>query len=145
MAWTSGTIVSKIYGAVDETKRLDNQRLKQWTDLLRHRPANEVFEALVGVFCSSDRRETRFLDQEYAGRILLALKPPCSEDVQSVIRRALATWDYSVEQFPWYFSAVVGQLAVLRALDAIDAQAASREEREAVRTFRFWIHAAPDK
>ena len=145
MAWTSGIIVSKIYAAVDETKRLDNQRLKQWTDLLRRRPANEVFEALMGVFCSRDRRDTRFLDQEYAGRILLALKPPCSEDVQNVIRRALATWDYSVEQFPWYFSAVVGQQAVLRALDAIDAQAGSREEREAVRTFRFWIRAARDK
>lgn len=145
MPWTSGIVVSKIYDAADATGRVDHQRLTQWIEILRQRPADEVFEALIGVFCNVHREDKLFVAQEYAGRILLALKPPCSRDIQDVIKRTLATWDLSVEQLPWYFSDVVGLEAVLRALDVLDAQVSSQQERDAIRTFRFWLRAHRDK
>src|SRR5215469_2396040 len=145
MPWTSGMVVSKLYDAVDATSRVDTQRLNQWIDILRQRPGDEVFEALLGVFCNADRGDKRFVDQEYAGRILLALKPPCSQDVQAVIKRTLSTWDFSVEQLPWYFSDVIGREAVLRILDVLDTQVRSQQERDAIRTFRFWLRAQRDK
>ena len=134
----------KLYHAVDATGRIDYQRIRQWIELLRHRPAGEVFDALVGVFCNTDRPTRRFLDQEYAGRILLAVKPPCSQDIQSVIKRTLATWDISIEQLPFYFSDVFGTEAVLQALDALDRIDNSQQEQKAIRTFRFWLHAQRD-
>jgi hypothetical protein len=139
MPWTSGVVVSKLYRAVDATSRVDTQRLNQWIDILRQRPGDEVFEALLGVFCNADRGDKRFVDQEYAGRILLALKPPCSQDFQAVIKRTLSTWDVSVEQLPWYFSDVIGREAVLRVLDMLDTKECSRQERDAIHPFRFWL------
>jgi hypothetical protein len=59
-------VVSKVYEAVDTTERLDEQRLGQWLEILRHRPGDEAFNALIGVFCNAERRASGYLDQEYA-------------------------------------------------------------------------------
>ena len=144
---TSGMVVSKLYETVDSTgrggrRRLDAQRLEQWLGVLRRRPAVEAFEALIGVFCNASRPpDSRYLDQEYAGRLLLSLNPPCPPDVQAVIKRTLATWDLSVEQLPMYFEAAIGRKAVLQALDMLDSQGSSEQEQRTIETFRFWLHA----
>ena len=83
----SEMVVSKLYETVDSTERLDAQRLEQWLGVLRRRPAVEAFEALVGVFCNACRPDSRYLDQEYAGRLLLSLNPPSPLDIQAVIKR----------------------------------------------------------
>jgi hypothetical protein len=140
---TSGMVVSKIYEVANATGRVDCQCLTQWIDILRKRPGDEVFDALIGVFCKADRKDG-YGAQEYAGRILIAVKPPCSRDIQDVIKRTLATWDLSVEQLPWYFSDVAGLEAVLRALDGLDTQVSSKQEQDAIRTFRFWLGARRD-
>jgi hypothetical protein len=141
---TSEMVVSKLYGTVDSTGRLDAQRLKQWLSVLRRRPAAEAFEALVGVFCNANRPDSRYLDQEYAGRLLLSLNPPSPPDVQAVIKRTLPTWDVSVEQLPMYFVAAIGREAVLRALDMLGSQDSSEQEQRAIETFRFWLRARRD-
>jgi hypothetical protein len=138
VTWTSETVVSKLYETVDTTQRFDGQRLEQWLSVLRRRTGDEVFAALIGVFGSVDRPQSRYLDQEYAGKLLLALKPPCSSDVAATIKQILPTWDYSIEQLPWYFEAVVGREVVLRALDTL-RQCSSEEEQRAIETFRYWL------
>src|SRR2546430_2011968 len=100
MACTSEMVVSKLYKAVDTTERLDEQRLEQWIEALGRRPGDEAFNALIGVFCNADRPSSRYLDQEYAGRLLFALKPPSPLEFQTVIRRILPTWNLSIEQLP---------------------------------------------
>jgi len=137
----SEMVVSKLYETVDSTGRLDAQRLEQWLGVLRRRPAVEAFEALVGVFCNASRPDSRYLDQEYAGRLLLSLNPPSPPDVQAVIKRTLPTWDLSVEQLPMYFEAAIGREAVLQALDMLCSQGSSEQEQMAIETFRFWLRA----
>lgn len=83
---------------------------------------------------------SRNLDQEYAGRLLLSLIPPCPPDVQTVIKRTLPTWDLSVEQLPMYFEAAIGREAVLQALDMLGSQGSSEQEQRTIETFRFWLH-----
>lgn len=141
---TSEMVVSKLYETVDSTGRLDAQRLEQWLGVLRCRPAVEAFEALIGVFCNADRPDSRYLDQEYAGRMLLSLNPPSPPDVQAVINRTLPTWDLSVEQLPMYFEAAIGREAVLQALDMLGSQGSSEQEQRAIETFRFWLRARRD-
>jgi hypothetical protein len=137
----SGMVVSKLYETVDSMGRLDAQRLEQWLGVLRRRPAVEAFEALVGVFCNASRPDSRYLDQEYAGRLLLSLNPPGPPDVLAVIKRTLPTWDLSVEQLPMYFEAAIGREAVLQALDLLGSQSSSEQEQRAIETFRFWLRA----
>jgi hypothetical protein len=139
VTWTSETVVSKLYEAVDTTQRFDRQRLEQWLSVLRRRTGDEVFAALIGVFGSVDRPQSRYLDQEYAGKLLLALKPPCSSDVAATIKQILPTWDYSIEQLPRYFEAVVGREVVQRALDTLRSQCSSEEGQRAIKTFRYWL------
>jgi hypothetical protein len=139
MTWTSGTVVLRLYEAVDTAQRVDAQRLEQWISVLRRRPGDEVFNALIGVFRSADRPHNRWLDQEYAGRLLLTLKPPCPLDIEATIKRILPTWDYSVEQLPQYFDAAVGRERVLQALDALRSCCSSEEEQRAIKTFRYWL------
>jgi hypothetical protein len=141
VAWTSETVVSKLYEAVDTAGHLDEQRLEQWLEVLRRQPGDEAFDALMEVFCNADRPASRYLDQEYAGRLLLALKPPSPSNVQAVIKRILPTWNLSIEELPWYFEEVIGRDALLAALDALDTQVCSEQERKAIETFRFWIRA----
>jgi len=140
----SEMVVSKLYETVDSTGRLDAQRLEQWLGVLRRRPAVEAFEALVGVFCNASRPDSRYLDQEYAGRLLLSLNPPSPPDVPAVIKRTLPTWDLSVEQLPMYFEAAIGREAVLQALDMLGSQDSSEQEQRAIETFRFWLRARRD-
>jgi hypothetical protein len=141
---TSEMVVSRLYETVDSTGRLDAQRLEQWLGVLRRRPAVEAFEALIGVFCNANRPDSRYLDQEYAGRLLLSLKLPSPLDAQAVIKRTLPTWDLSVEQLPMYFEAAMGREAVLQALDMLGSQGSSEQEQRAIETFRFWLHARRD-
>ncbi len=141
MSQDSKTIVRRIYAAVDDLQRMDEQRLKQFIAAMRCRPAEEAFDALIGVFADSSREQTRYLDQEYAGRLLLAVQPPCACDVRNVVRRVLRTWDVSVEQLPLYFEAVAGRDAVLQALQHLENQPLSEGEQHAIRSFRYWLHA----
>ena len=141
MGWTSEMVVSKLYEAVDTSEQPDEQRLEQWLEVLRRRPGDEAFNALIGVFCNAARPSSRCLDQEYAGRLLLALKPPSPLDVQDVIKRILPTWNLSVEQLPWYFEEVIGREPVLQALDLLRMEVCSEQEQRANETFRFWLRA----
>jgi len=88
--------------------------------------------------------DSRYLDQEYAGRLLLSLNPPSPPDVPAVIKRTLPTWDLSVEQLPMYFEAAIGREAVLQALDMLGSQGSSEQEQRAIETFRFWLRARRD-
>ena len=141
MAWTSDTVVSKIYETADGTNRFDAQRLEQWLAILRRRPPEETLQALLGVFVNSTRTQTRYLDQQYAGHLLMALQPPCAVDVDALIRPTLATWDPSVEQLPWYFDAVLGRELFLRSLDSLAELDLSQEERTALVTLQYWLRA----
>jgi hypothetical protein len=141
---TSEMVVSRLYETVDSTGRLDAQRLEQWLGVLRRRPAVEAFEALIGVFFDANRPDSRYLDQEYAGRLLLSLKLPSPLDAQAVIKRTLPTWDLSVEQLPMYFEAAMGREDVVQALDMLGSQGSSEQEQRAIETFRFWLHARRD-
>ena len=138
---TSQDVVSNLYDAVDRTQRFDEQRFRQWTDILGCRPDAEVFDALYSVFTNPDRDRTRYLDQEYAGRLLFAVAPDCSVDPGSTIRKVLAMWDLSIEQLPWYFEEVLGTEALRAIFAEIDTMALSEMERRALETMRYWLRA----
>jgi hypothetical protein len=74
MGWKKEEITEKIHSAVDTLGRVDQQRLRQWTSMLQRSSPAEVFEALYGLFVDETRPGRRFLDQEYAGKLLLAIK-----------------------------------------------------------------------
>ncbi len=132
-------MISKLFEASESTRRLDKQRLEQWAKILRSRPDDEVFGSLIEVFSRTDRPNTRYIDQEHAGRLLLAVQPSCPSDVRDVIRRVLLVWDVSVEQLPLYFEVAIGRESLLKVLEELSTDDCSQEEKSALGTFQFWL------
>jgi hypothetical protein len=115
-------------------KLVDKKRFRQWLEVLRQRPTDEVFEALIGVFC-----QRNYFAQQCAGELLLELNPPCPVPAQEAIRRVLPTWNASVEEVPLYFAGCMGLEAFRAALEDIEFEVSSERERRAIDTFRYWI------
>lgn len=101
-----------------------------------------LFDALFSAF--TQRPPVPYAEQEAPGDYLLELKPRGAQDLQRLIRASLAGWNLSIEQLPFYFRDTYGMEPVLRVLDALDEEPSlAVEEREALRTYRFWLRSQP--
>lgn len=99
-------------------------------------PAVEQFDLLAPAFV-----DDHYLRQEYAGRILTLLNPPCAAPLEEVLRVVLPGWNLSVEQLPRYLARTFGRDAVLHALGALDAR--GEPGRSKTETIRYWLRLPP--
>jgi hypothetical protein len=111
-------------------------QIEAWAEILRQRPAPEVFEALLGVFAVRDG-----MAQQAAGELLLAVRPACTLPIPEAIRQILPTWNVSVEEVVEYFEALFGREELLRALDEVGSQHLPEREQVALDTIHYWISA----
>lgn len=105
-----------------------------------------VFEVLYGIFTDPARLDSRFRDQQIAGRHLRAMNPPCPIELDEAISGLLSTWDLSVEEVPWYFANTFSKDAVLQALERIES-GSDRDDSElrAIKTWRFWLSPSEEE
>jgi hypothetical protein len=101
-----------------------------------------LHDTLIGAFTDSVEPDHHYQHQQVCGRYLLELCPSCHLPVKQAMRSALAKWNLSVEQLPYYFEKVFGREAVLQAIKEIEAEGNLTEtEQASVKTFRYWLHA----
>ena len=139
--WTRHHIASRIQGIVDRLGRVDQQQMDQLASMLGSCSPDEVFEGLYLIFLDESRGNKRFVDQEVAGKLLWALKPPCTREPAEAIGPTLRNYDLSVEELPLYFASQYGKETVLETLDELEATASSGQERRSIETFRYWLRA----
>jgi hypothetical protein len=139
VSWNKDKIISNIRNAVDTLGRVDWQRLRQWNRVLQDSSPEEVFEALYSIFTDETRPAQRFLDQEYAGKLLWSIKPPCAKEPVDTIRAVLRNYDFSIEELPWYFAEIYGQETVVEVLNRLKQEKLSEKEQVSVKTFLFWL------
>ena len=139
MSWTREKIERKIQKAAERWRGLNPQQFDQLQFVLERTDSVTVFNALYSVCCDPTRPATRSTEQEYAGRLLLAVSPPCHKPLPVAIRGLLATFDPSVEQIPFYFAEKFGRSAVLETLDGLLVEDLSDRERGNLRTFGYWL------
>ena len=103
-------------------------------------PASERFGVLIRIFADSSRAQDAFGDQEYAGRLLVELRPSPHQPLDEIIRAVLPTWNVSVEQLPFFLADTFGADEVTRASFRLEADypADSREQRS-LDTIRWWV------
>jgi hypothetical protein len=95
----------------------------------------EVFEGLYAVFAfGSDDEYQHFIEQEYAGALLLHLRPPCPRTLEDVLVTLLDRWNFSVEQLPIYLAYAFGPTEWDRCLSDLERHSPSR----AVEVLRWW-------
>jgi hypothetical protein len=101
---------------------------------------SERMAVLIRIFSDFSRPAEAFGDQEYAGRLLVDLRPAVTQDATTIIREIISTWNVSVEQLPIYLADVFGRAEIMKAASALraDFPSDSREHR-ALETLLWWI------
>lgn len=139
MGWSKEKIVDKIHTAAERYQRLNPQQFKQLQFALERTSPDLAFDALYSIFLDTSRPDLCFMDQEYAGRLLLAVTPPCPLDPMEAIRSVLFNYDLSIEQLPQYFEALYGREAVVAMLEGLAKEHLTEREAISLQTFGFWI------
>lgn len=71
--------------------------------------------------------------------------PGTDRPLRPMIRKSLALWNPSVEEWPYYLCRRFGISVVSEMIDQIAATEALNEtEQRAIETFRYWLRAKPD-
>ena len=117
----------------------NRQQYEQLSARLGKVPSAQVAEGLLQVFTHGAKPPEGTAAQELAGKLLVELHPEAEVSLRPVLRSSLARYELSVEQFPQFLRSVFGVEQVLLALQEIELEPLSEEERRAVRTMRFWL------
>ncbi len=103
-------------------------------------PPAQRGEALLEVFTAAAPTADPYGNQQTAGRLLIAVRPQCSQPLEHLLRSVAATWNVSVEELPFYLRDVFGHDAVVEAADRVARDyAAESREADAMATVRWWL------
>jgi hypothetical protein len=134
MPWDRTRIAAEIRKAAT-LARLDSLRLRHITDAAASSDPQEVLEGAALVFQGPSEGPSSLLEQEYAGRVLLAVRPPCA-DPERAAQQVFPYWNVSVEQVPQYFASVLEP----ETMEKLVAFVAERSP-DLAKSIRFWLRA----
>jgi len=137
--WSQQKIVQRIYGSIDRYGEINPQQYRQIKFVLQRTNSEDVFQILYSILTDQSRPNTRFADQEFAGRLLLSLNPNCTMDPLEAIRELVKWYDLSVEEIPWYFAQRYGVKAVREILAKLRSETQDDEERRNIDTWDWWL------
>jgi hypothetical protein len=144
MVWNKERVIQKIYWSVDHYGRFNPQQYSQVESVLQKLDSAEVFEILYTVLTNANRPATRFADQEFAGRLLLALQPPCTLEPTQAIQNLLKCYNLSIEEIPWYFARQYGKPAVLGILEKLKTEVVCEQQQQSIETWKWWLQGRKD-
>lgn len=132
---TSEDVKSEILISSDKAVEIGDLRLRQFIKILNKVDQEIIVDGVIKVF-ETNRPDSLYQDQEFAGRILATINPKSKRELREIVERTLLTWDKSVEQLPLWFRDNYGLNKVLETLDNIDLTANERQKSE---TMKFWL------
>lgn len=144
MAWSKEKIIQKIYWSVDRYGGLNPQQHSQVKSVLQKLENTDVFEILYTVLTDTERSQTRFSDQEFAGTLLFQLQPPFSLEPTQAIKMLVQCYNLSIEEIPWYFARQYGKPAVLEILTELRIQLACKQHQHSIDTWEWWLERWTD-
>jgi len=92
-------------------------------------------DGVIRVF-ETNRPDSLYQDQEFAGRILATINPKSKRDLKEILKRTLLTWDKSVEQLPFWLRDNYGLEKVRETFDNLEL---TDGEKEKLETMKFWL------
>lgn len=121
--------------SAEKSANLNDLRLRQLILILTKVPQDFVAEGAIDIFAT----EQDFQSQEYAGRILKELEPQSSLDLETLLPATIKNWNKSVEELPLWFVKNYGLHNFLQALDRFEKSDCTSEEKDKVKTMKWWI------
>ena len=131
------TISARLWRAAKRWPTPNPQELAQLELGLARLEPKQCFSVLAEPFVEGSAQSERGNAQEYAGRLLLRLKPEPPYDAKETTRVLLSHWDVSVEQVPWYLETVLGEVGLRESLVELERDA--EISGHVADSVRFWL------
>jgi hypothetical protein len=114
----------------------DDLKLLQLIKTLAGADQEAIAEAVIQVFENTNRPNTLFRDQEFAGSVLHEINPTSTQDLRIVLQRTLKNWNKSIEQFPFWLRDNYGLDTIKEIFNKIEW---SSEEQDKLETMKWWL------
>ncbi|WP_428231496.1 hypothetical protein [Flavobacterium sp.] len=137
---SSEDLIKEIFLCVDLNEELGDLRLRQLIRLLPKVSDEIIIKSVIKVFNNIDRNETLYLDQLFAGKILISINPKSVLDLKSILNEILENWNKSIRDMPlWLFNNYTkndlnNELSLI-----LNDSFESNERRDKVETMMWWI------
>jgi hypothetical protein len=132
---TSEDVKAEILISSDKAVKIGDLRIRQFIKILGKVDQEIIVDGVIKVF-ETNRPDSLYQDQEFAGRILATINPKSKRELNGILKRTLWGWDKSGEQLPLWFRDNYGLDKVLEAPDNIDV---ADHERQNIETMKFWL------
>ena len=132
---TSEDVKTEILISSDKADEIGDLRIRQLIKILDKVDQEIIVDGVIKVF-ETNRPDSLYQDQEFAGRVLMTTKPKSKRDLKEILKRTLTTWDKSVEQLPFWFRDNYG---LEKVRDTFDNIPLTDNEKEKLETMKFWL------
>jgi hypothetical protein len=132
---TSEDVKTEILNSSDKADEVSDLRIRQLIKILDKVDQEIIVEGVIKVF-ETNRPDSLYQDQEFAGLVLITINPKSQKDLKEILKRTLSTWDKSVEQLPFWFRDNYGLEKVRDTFDNIEL---TDKEKDKIETMKFWL------
>lgn len=137
---SSEDLIEEIFLCVDLTEKLGDLRLRQLLMLLPKVSDEIVLESVIKVFNNKERNETLYLDQLYAGKILVNVNPKSELDLKAILNEILENWNKSIRDMPlWLFNTYKKENLNKMLLSIVNDPFESSERKDKAETMMRWV------
>ena len=131
-------IVDMVRDTADRFGPSNPQEIKKLISYCQKASDRNVFFALFSFFYDPSLQENKFQRQQVAGTLLFELAPASALELECSIYSAAKTWDYSIEELPWYWCKVFGTNVVVNFLNNLLPDIEDKETIKSIQTMLFW-------
>ncbi len=137
---TPDDLKKEFYISVDLLDKIGDLRIRQLMERLTKVSDDIIVLGIIKIFENTERPNTQYVDQEYAGKILEKLKPKANIDLGLVLKSTIQNWNKSVEQFPFWLKENCGIDELKDKLAEFENQNPTELESDKLKSFKWWLN-----
>ena len=136
---TPAEFEKELYVSIDLMNTIGDLRIRQFMDKLEKVPDKVILKGILNVFENTNRIETQYEDQKYAGKILARLNPKSNLDLLKILKSTLGNWNKSVEEFPSWMRENYGIGSVKKKLTEFEMEDLTEMEMDKLNAMKWWL------
>ncbi len=136
---TSEELENELYSSIDILDEIGDLRIRQLIRRLSKVSDNIIVSGIIKIFANTNRPDTQYADQKYAGKLLKELKPKTKRDLGLVLKSTIENWNKSVEEFPFWLEENYGIELLRNTLTDLEAQNLNDIQVENLKTMKWWL------
>jgi hypothetical protein len=136
---TSEDLKNEFYISIDLIDKIGDLRFRQLIEKLKNVSDQIIIEGVIKILENTDRQNSQYIDQKYAGKILSELNPKTNIDLISILELTIKNWNKSVEEFPFWLKENYGIDLLKNKLIEFETQNLTALELDNLRTIKWWL------